>query len=85
MRLKLVYFAWVREKIGKGEEILQLPADVSTIDELLKHLSKTDLSYQQAFADPAKLRFALDQNFVESRSPLGEAEELAIFPPVTGG
>ncbi|VAW02021.1 hypothetical protein MNBD_ALPHA04-180 [hydrothermal vent metagenome] len=84
-RLNIIYFAWVKERLGRGEETLEIPANVSTVGELITHLAMQNGDYASAFADPKKLRFALDQNFMQADAPLGEAKELAIFPPVTGG
>ena len=83
--LTLVYFAWVREAIGRDEERINRPAPDVTIRELIARLAAQGNGYGQAFAQPDKLRAALDQRFVPLDSVIGEARELAIFPPVTGG
>jgi molybdopterin synthase sulfur carrier subunit len=83
MRLNLVYFAWVRERIGKDGETLDL--DALTVGEALAALRLRGENYIWALAAPERLRFALDQEFVEQQAPLREGAELAIFPPVTGG
>ncbi|WP_327754213.1 molybdopterin converting factor subunit 1 [Sphingobium sp. SJ10-10] len=83
--LNLVYFAWVREAIGRDEEQIERPAADVTIGALIATLAARGGGYAEAFARPDKLRAALDQRFVPLDSPIGEAKELAIFPPVTGG
>lgn len=83
--LTLLYFAWVRERIGKdGEQIARPDAD-TTIDALLDRLAGLSEGHAAAFAERARLRAALDQQFVPLTALVGNAEELAIFPPVTGG
>lgn len=83
--LNIVYFAWVKERIGRGEETVDLPQDVANLADLLDHLSGLDSNYQHALSEPHKLRFALDQEFVQIDALLADHQELAIFPPVTGG
>lgn len=83
MRLKLVYFAWVRERIGVPNEELELAA--STPLEVIEALRARDQKYAQAFEDLDALRFAIDAELCEPDTPLDGARELAIFPPMTGG
>ena len=84
-RVKLVYFAWVRERIGRPDEEIALPEGVRTPAELMDHLSRTDETYASAFAEPAAVRVALDKHVAEHDAPLGGAREIAFFPPMTGG
>ena len=83
--LTLLYFAWVRERIGTGEERVARPAAGTTIAALLDELAGRSKGHEAAFADRKRLRAALDQNFVPLETQIGEARELALFPPVTGG
>lgn len=83
--LNMVYFAWVKERLGRAEERLELPVEVEAISDLIDFLSEQATEYKEVFADLTKLRFALDQEFVSLDGIIGNAEELAIFPPVTGG
>lgn len=83
--LTLVYFAWVREAIGRDEERIARPAPDVTIRALIATLAAQGDGYAVAFAQPDRLRAALDQRFLPLDSPIGEGGELAIFPPVTGG
>ena len=85
MALDILYFAWVREAIGREGERVEPPAQATTIAGLLDWLAGRGGGYAQAFADRGRLRAALDQAFVPLDAPLGTARELAIFPPVTGG
>lgn len=84
-QLSIVYFSWVRERIGRDQDTINCPENAGTIGQLLDYLKTKDTVYQDLFADLKKLRFALDQDFVGLEAPLGSAKELAIFPPVTGG
>jgi len=83
--LDILYFAWVREAIGKDGESIDHPGADITISVLLDRLSGAGEGYAEAFADRSRLRAALDHAFVSLETPLGEAHELALFPPVTGG
>lgn len=83
--MKLVYFARVREAIGIDAEERELPAKVQTVGDCIIWLASTSENHATAFADPSRLRFALDQQMVWEETLLEGAAELAIFPPVTGG
>ena len=83
--ITLLYFAWVRERIGHGEERLALPADVATVAGLLDHLATLSPGHAAALADREAIRIAIDEDFVSLDAPLAGAREIAIFPPVTGG
>ena len=84
-RVTLLYFSAVREAIGFGEEVRDLPDTVLTSRDLMQWLSSFGEGYAQAFATPDKLRCAIDQVMMPLDSPLREAKEIAYFPPVTGG
>ena len=83
--LDIVYFAWVRERLGMDQEQVKLGDGIETISDVLNMLVARGDVYADIFADIAKLRFALDQDYGVPASPIGSAQELAIFPPVTGG
>lgn len=83
--MRVLYFAWVRETIGLGEEDLQPPEAVQTVADLIDWLRGCSDAHGRAFADMTRLRAAVDQRFVALDSELGAAREVAIFPPVTGG
>jgi molybdopterin synthase sulfur carrier subunit len=83
--MRLVYFAAVREALARDEDFFDPTVGVETIAQLLDHLVEQDALHARAFADRSKLRFALDQQMVKIDAKLGAAQELAIFPPVTGG
>lgn len=85
MTIEMLYFAWVRELVGKGAERVDPPAHVATVADLIDWLSGRSADHGRAFADRARLRAAVDQRFVSLDSPVVGAREVAIFPPVTGG
>jgi len=83
--MKVKYFAWVRERIGKAEEILEPPASVRTIEDLIGWLTKRDESYAYAFERPQVIRAAIDHAHVRPDAAIAGAREIAFFPPMTGG
>jgi molybdopterin synthase sulfur carrier subunit len=83
--MKAVYFASVRERIGRSEEILSPPAEVRTVGDLLAWLRSRDDVYGAAFAQSEAIRAALDHQHVRHETPLAGAREIAFFPPMTGG
>lgn len=83
--MRLLYFAWVREAVGTGEEQVEPPAGVDTVAALIDWLAAGSDAHAHAFADRARLRAAVDQTFVPLTAGIAGAREVAIFPPVTGG
>ena len=85
MRLTILYFAWVRERIGQAEDVVTIPPELVTIADLITWLAARGGGYAEAMAAPERLRAAIGQNFVGLDALLAGAREVAIFPPVTGG
>lgn len=85
MGLTVVYFAWVREGVGRDEEQVERPDAGATVADLIAMLAARGGGYADALRDPARLRAAIDQRFVPLDTVIGDAREVAIFPPVTGG
>ena len=83
--MKIRYFAWVRERIGKPEEELDVPASVTTVAELVAWLSARGEEYAYAFENPKVVRAAIDKVHVKPQAPIAGAAEIAFFPPMTGG
>jgi len=83
--MQLVYFAWIRERIGKSEESMQLPGDVKTVSDLIDHLCSINEIYKAALGNKDLVRVAIDQTHVNMDHPVTDADEVAFFPPVTGG
>lgn len=83
--MKLLYFAWLKQKTGIGEEDITLPNDVTTLGALVDWLKTRGPGYGEALADLSVVRFAVNQEFSQLDHPLTDADEVALFPPVTGG
>jgi molybdopterin synthase sulfur carrier subunit len=83
--VKIVYFAWVRERIGKAEEELELPAGIATVADLMAWLSGRGEEYAHAFENPKVIRAALDRSHARAETAITGAREIAFFPPMTGG
>jgi sulfur-carrier protein len=83
--MKLKYFAWVRERIGKSEETIEPPAGVTTVEELITWLAARDETYAHAFETPRVIRAAIDHAHVRPEAAIAGAREIAFFPPMTGG
>ena len=83
--MKILYFAWIRERVGKAEEELSLPATVQTVGDLVQWLRGRGEEYAYAFENPKVIRAAIDRAHVRPDAPLGKAAEIAFFPPMTGG
>ncbi|HEY8566642.1 MAG TPA: molybdopterin converting factor subunit 1 [Beijerinckiaceae bacterium] len=84
-RLKLVYFAWVRERVGRPEEDVDVPEGVDTVADLVRWLKSRGEEYDYAFENEGVVRAAVDHLHVKPEASLGEAREVAFFPPMTGG
>lgn len=85
MSVKILYFAWIKEKVGIGEEHFELPGSVATISDLMVWLKERSPGHSEAFTNVDQIRAAIDQTHVQQDAPLGSASEVAFFPPVTGG
>ena len=83
--MKLVYFSWVRERVGKTEEEVDLPEDVVTVADLVRWLKSRGEEYGYAFENEAIVRAAIDHVHVKPDASIAGAREIAFFPPMTGG
>lgn len=83
--MKALYFASIRERIGRSEEEIAPPPAVATIADLIAWLAAQDESYANAFKDSALVRAAIDRRHARLDSPIAAAHEIAFFPPMTGG
>lgn len=84
-RLRVLYFAWLREKTGTRMEEIDLPEDITTPRALITHLAVRSAGHKAAFADLARIKLAIDQQHAGLDDALTGAHEIAFFPPVTGG
>jgi molybdopterin synthase sulfur carrier subunit len=85
MKVTLRYFAWLREKVGRAEETLELPADLATVADLVAWQATRGAEFAAAFTNVQVVRVAIDQTHVTPVTALAGAREIAFFPPVTGG
>lgn len=83
--MKLLYFAWVRERIGKGEEVVEPPSGIATVADLMSWLAGRGEEYAFAFENPKLIRAAVNRTHVKPEAAIAGATEIAFFPPMTGG
>ena len=83
--MKLVYFAWVRERVGKPEEVVTPPETVVTVTDLIGWLKTRGEEYDYAFENEGVVRTAIDRIHAKPGTPIAGAREIAFFPPMTGG
>jgi molybdopterin synthase sulfur carrier subunit len=85
MALQILYFAWVRERIGLAEERVEPPEDTRTVADLVVWLRARGAGYAEALGDTARVRCAVNQDFATPAAVLAAGDEVAFFPPITGG
>jgi molybdopterin converting factor subunit 1 len=83
--LAILYFAWLRERVGVAEETVSAPASVVTVADLVVYLAGLDQRHAAAFKDRETVRCAVNQEFADAATILRPGDEVAFFPPVTGG
>lgn len=83
--MKILYFAWLRQRIGVAQEEFDLPADVHTVADLVAALTARGPAYAKGFAEPQAIRAAVNFEYVPFDHTLSNSDEVAFFPPVTGG
>ncbi len=83
--MKLIYFAWVRERVGRPEEVVEPPAEVRTLADLVGWLRGRGEEYAHAFENPRVVRAAIDRVHAKPEASIAGAAEIAFFPPMTGG
>lgn len=83
--MKVLYFAWLRERLNRGEDVLNPPETVTTVSQLLDWIGSNDEAAELAFSDRALIRAAVDEEIVDLDTSILGAQTIAIFPPMTGG
>ena len=83
--MTLLYFAWVRQKIGVSEETVDVPEGVESVAGLIAHLRARGGGYEEALSELRRVRAAVNQEHVSFDAKIGDGDEIALFPPVTGG
>jgi molybdopterin synthase sulfur carrier subunit len=85
VKVRVLYFAALRERVGRSEETVDVPTDVNRVDELRRWLAARGEPWATAFAETRRVRAAVDQSMATESAELHENAEVAFFPPVTGG
>jgi molybdopterin synthase sulfur carrier subunit len=83
--MRLLYFAWIRQRIGRHEETIAKPPEVTDVGSLIGWLQTRGAGYAEALKEPASVRVAVNQDYVPLKHPVRDGDEIALFPPVTGG
>ena len=83
--MRMIYFAWLRAKIGVAEERIEPPAEIATVADLLDWLKAKGGGYGDSLADLSVVRVAVNQEYVKADHPVAAGDEVALFPPITGG
>ena len=83
--MKILYFAWLRTQLGLAEEVINLPDNIENLENLIDHLRARNAAFEAAFSDMKVIRVAVDQEYVTENVSLKDVQEVAFFPPVTGG
>jgi molybdopterin synthase sulfur carrier subunit len=83
--MKILYFSWIRERLGMGEEVVDLPGDIKTVADFLGWLKTRGEEFEAVLEVPEVIRVAINQEHTEHDEAIGDAREIALFPPMTGG
>lgn len=83
--MRILYFAWLRAKVGAAHEEVSPPAEVTTVGALMEWLAASRPGFAEALAAPGVIRAAVNQDYARPEDPVGPGDEVAFFPPVTGG
>lgn len=83
--MKILYFAWLSERLNKTEEEIEIPTSVETVGDLMQWLKSRGEEYEYAFDNPKVIRAAIDKTHVRPETKIAQAREIAFFPPMTGG
>ncbi|MEK9682994.1 MAG: molybdopterin converting factor subunit 1 [Rhodospirillaceae bacterium] len=83
--MRILYFGWVRSKIGTGTQDIEVPNAAKNVRDLINHLSSLDNTYEQVFRDLTVIRVAVNQEMADMETLIEDAKEIALFPPMTGG
>ena len=83
--MKIIYFSWLKEVLGFPEEKVTPPANIKNIESLMKWLSKKSLKHKKIFSNTKNIRFAVNRQIVNKKNKVKRKDEIAFFPPFTGG
>ena len=83
--MKIIYFSWLKETLGTSEEKVRPPANIKNIDNLIKWLSRKSMKHRKVFLKSKSIRYAINHQIVNKSSKIKDKDEIAFFPPFTGG
>ena len=83
--MKILYFSWIKDKIGKTHEDIQIKDNIKTIDDLVAYLKKSNESYEEVFKDISSIKVSINMETADFKDQINNNDEVAFFPPMTGG
>ena len=83
--IRILYFAWLKDRLGQGEEQVVIPEEIGDVGRLRQWMRGRGPVFEQAFAEAGRIRAAVNQDFAADDAPIAAGDEIAFFPPVTGG
>ena len=83
--MKILYFSWIKDKIGKTHEEIQIKDNIKTIDDLIKLLKDSNENYQEVFKDTSSIKVSINMETADFKDQINNNDEVAFFPPMTGG
>ena len=83
--MKILYFSWIKDKIGKSHEDIQIKDNIKTIDDLVKLLKDSDKNYEEVFKDTSSIKVSINMETADFKDQINNNDEVAFFPPMTGG
>lgn len=83
--MKILYFSWIKDKVGKTHEEIQIKDNIKTIDDLINLLKNSDKNYEEVFKDPSSIKVSINMETADFKDQINNNDEVAFFPPMTGG
>ena len=83
--MKILYFSWIKDKIGKTHEDIEIKDNIKTIDDLIVYLMKSNESYEEVFKDTSSIKVSINMETADFKDQINNNDEVAFFPPMTGG
>ena len=83
--MKILYFSWIKDKVGKTHEEIQIKDNIKTIDDLINLLKNSDKNYEEVFKDTSSIKVSINMETADFKDQINNNDEVAFFPPMTGG